>query len=80
MWSEKVGRALRHAGTAALVFVTVRAALGAGNDSWPAAAGALAAMLVGLVLVARGHRPVAIVAVGLATDWLTVAVATLFAR
>ncbi len=70
-WSDRVGRALRHAGTAALVYVTVGAALGAGRHGPAAAAAAMVGMLVGLSLVVRGRRPLTVVTAGLLTAWLT---------
>jgi branched-subunit amino acid transport protein len=72
-WPEPVERALRHAGTAALVFVVVQAAIGAGRGDWSRALGAAVGLLIGLVLTLRGHRPLVVIAAGLGVAWLTTA-------
>jgi branched-subunit amino acid transport protein len=69
-WPDPVDRGLRHAGTAALVYLVVAPALGEARVGWPQAAGVAAGMLVGLALALRGHRAIAVIAAGLGGAWL----------
>jgi branched-subunit amino acid transport protein len=79
IWPEPVDRGLRHAGTAALVYLVVAPALGEARVGWSQAAGVGAGMLIGLALAWRGHQAVSVIAAGLGTAWLVTAVAGLAA-
>lgn len=76
-WPDPVDRGLRHAGTAALAYLVVVAALGEARVGWPQAAGAAAGILIGLALALQGHRAVVVIAAGLVTAWLVTSAARL---
>ena len=76
-WPDPVERGLRHAGTAALVYLVVAPALGEARLGWPQAAGAATGILIGLALAFRGHRAVTVIAAGLGGAWLVTSAAGL---
>jgi branched-subunit amino acid transport protein len=76
-WPDPVDRGLRHAGTAALVYLVVAPAVGEARVGWPQAAGVAAGMLIGLALALRGHRAVLVIAAGLGAAWLVTSAAGL---
>jgi branched-subunit amino acid transport protein len=76
-WPDPVDRGLRHAGTAALVYLVVTPTMDQARIGWPEAAGVGAGILVGLVLALRGHRAISVIAAGLVAAWLATAAAGL---
>jgi branched-subunit amino acid transport protein len=76
-WPDPVDRGLRHAGTAALVYLVVAPALSEARIGWPQAAGVGLGILVGLALAMRGHRAISVIAAGLMTAWVVTAAAGL---